>query len=157
MSLATVWEASTLGWFKWLRHCQCLTEPSYLLPFLRCCVATDHFIRGVEDDDYTFPNCTGGGDVISVFAIAYIGKLDCRTTSRLNARKENDDRPPFCAVLRQQKSKGGPSNSDTVSQLNVGITIVKKLKRLYGLTPKPPRWRMLRRYSSTSTTARIQG
>src|SRR5262245_58650774 len=36
-----------LGWFKWLRHCQCLAEPSYLLPFLRCCAATDHHNRSV--------------------------------------------------------------------------------------------------------------
>src|SRR5262245_58321904 len=31
-----------LEWFKWLRHCQCLAQLSYLLPFLRCCAATDH-------------------------------------------------------------------------------------------------------------------
>src|SRR5215510_6285844 len=36
-----------LGWFKWLRHCQCQTEPSYLLPFLRGCAATDHHNRCV--------------------------------------------------------------------------------------------------------------
>src|SRR5262249_5580340 len=36
-----------LGWFKWLRHCQCQAESSYLLPFLRCCAATDHHNRSV--------------------------------------------------------------------------------------------------------------